>query len=113
MRQPKTSWTKERIQALISQNPLALERALLVVYNNQTLDEKRSHDTNHDNGIGFTGTDAKFLSSTAEFVMYSSYRDGFRLTPKQREHVRPLILKYWRQIQNEIIRKESTNIKEN
>ncbi len=106
MRRPKTTWTKERIQSLISQNALALERGLLVVYANQTADEKASGDTHHDNGMGFTGADAKFLSSVAEWVKNSRYREGFRLTPSQRASVLPLMLKYWRQIQNEIILKE-------
>lgn len=106
-RQPKTTWTKERIQGLISQNSLALERALLVIYNNQTQDEKQSGDTAHDNGKGFTGSDARFLSSVASWVKNSSYREGFRLTPGQRDRVLPLMLKYWRQVQKEIIIKEN------
>lgn len=103
---PKISWTKERIQGLISANALALERALLVVYENQTLDEKRAGDTAHDNGVGFTGSDARFLSSVAAWVQRSTYREGYRLTPGQRERVLPLMLKYWRQVQREIVRKE-------
>lgn len=42
-------------------------RALLVLFNNQTADERALNTTNKDNGIGFTGADARGGSLTAKF----------------------------------------------
>ena len=41
-------------------------RALVVLFNNQTRDEQSMNTTNKDNGIGFTGADAKAGSITAK-----------------------------------------------
>lgn len=47
----------------------AIERALVALYAKQTGDERASKSTNHDNGQGFTGVDAQFLSDLAETVL--------------------------------------------
>jgi hypothetical protein len=44
-------------------------RALVVLFNNQTEDERRSDSTNKDNGIGFTGADAYSGSLTAKYYL--------------------------------------------
>ncbi len=41
-------------------------RALTVIYSNQTADEKVVAETRHYNNIGFTGSDAKILTSFAQ-----------------------------------------------
>ncbi len=99
----KTDWTKERIQRLLSFSDVALERAILLVYANQTQDEKYSGNTKHENGTGFNGTDAQFLSSLAKYIDGFRRPEGFRMSIKQREAARPLIMKYWRQVQDVII----------
>ena len=53
-------------------------KALVAIFNKQTADEQMVHETKHDNGVGFTGSDAKFLTSLA--AQYQ--RKGF-LSPKQ------------------------------
>ena len=68
-------------------------KALLKIYDNQTSDEQDTESTNHNNDIGFTGVDAKILSSFAKFYK----RTGF-LTPKQMVYVYKKIPKYWAQI---------------
>ena len=62
---------------LVSQMKLNLEtrkdvrvRALLRIFENQTYDEQRTESTNRYNGIGFTGSDARFLSSLAKQYKY-------------------------------------------
>ena len=46
-------WTKDRMIALLTTNDLAVERALVVLYDRQTHDEKRDSETKHHNAVGF------------------------------------------------------------
>ena len=48
-------------------------RALTVIYNNQTSDEKTSAETRYYNGKGFTGPDAKKLTSFAQYYERNGY----------------------------------------
>lgn len=50
----------------LSSNKQWALRGLKVIYDNQTADEKRDSDTKHNNNIGFTSSDALFLSSLAQ-----------------------------------------------
>ena len=50
---------------LASQSMWAI-RGLLAIYAAQTADEQCSDSTTVDNGVGFTGIDANFLSSLAK-----------------------------------------------
>ena len=87
-----SEWTKEKIQSLLNEDSLkgniALERALVHLYNRQTEDERESETTKYPNGKGFNGQDAMFMSSLAEQVIQSDREPGFRLSPKQREALR-------------------------
>lgn len=69
-------------------------RALVRIFQeNQTEAEKVKEETIEDNGVGFTGADAEFLSSLAiQFI-----NKGF-LSDKQMAHVFKKIPKYWSQI---------------
>ncbi len=63
--------TQKQITAYVRQqlstNPVWAVKALVRIFQeNQTSDEQSSESTTHDNGIGFTGTDANFLSSLAK-----------------------------------------------
>jgi len=68
-------------------------RGLIRIYENQTQDERQSHDTKDHNGIGFTAFDAEFLSSCAE--AYQRYR---RLSPARMVHVQAKMVKYAAQL---------------
>ncbi len=46
-------WTKESIQHLLNTNDLAVERAIVAIYDKQTQDEKRDSETKHHNAVGF------------------------------------------------------------
>lgn len=74
---------------------------------NQTFDEQAKASTDHDNGIGFTGADAAFLTSIAQWIIRSTRPEGKRLTYGQIIKVRPLMGKYWRQLRDVIIQKET------
>lgn len=64
-----TIWTKELITKLILEDDAALCRAVVVIYDRQTADEKSTAETKHDNGLGFTGADAKLLTSFARQII--------------------------------------------
>jgi len=103
-----TKWNRTKIANLLATNNKAVERALIVVFNNQELDEQAMDSTHKANGIGFTAFDADILSSFAKHIL-----KGRSLSPKQLEVARKKdkfgnmkIAKYWKQLQAEIIRKE-------
>lgn len=64
-------------------------RGLVVVYGFQTEAEKAIQATAEDNGMGFNGVDAEFLSSLAE-----QYQKRGFLTPKQIAFARRKMVKY-------------------
>lgn len=90
------TWTKDTVKAWIQNSDInnlthraALSRALIFLYNRQTTDEQSSHTTSHDNGVGFSGYDAEFLSSVALGVQrYGS------MTVKQAECVKKRLARY-------------------
>ena len=71
----------------------ALKALVRIFQENQTDDEQAAGVTRHDNGIGFTGVDAQFLSSLAE-----NYLKYGRLSDKQMGFVFKKMPKYARQL---------------
>lgn len=94
MTQPK-KWTKEALLEMLEKSDKAVAKALLVLYGFQTAEEQAVGATREDNGAGFNGADADYLSSVAQFAE----KTGF-LTAKQLTIVRPKIRKYWKQLLN-------------
>ena len=88
-------WTKDHIQFLLVRSDKALQRGLLQIYARQTESEKSQGSTTEDNGVGFSGRDGEFLSTVA--VQLKRFPNGC-LTENQIKYVRPLMLKYWRQL---------------
>jgi hypothetical protein len=68
-------------------------RAVVKLYERQTLAEQSAQTTNEENGVGFTGTDAEFLSSIAEKLI-----KGWNMTEKQMAWIFKKVPKYWRQV---------------
>jgi len=62
--------TKKQIQIFVREklaiDDLWAKKALLLVYGNQTAEEQYNSETMKENGIGFSGNNAKFLSSLAK-----------------------------------------------
>jgi len=100
-----TDWNKERIQELIVTNDAAVKKALLVIFNNQTADERSAEATHDRNNIGFTGVDAKIMTSFAKQLIGRGF-----LSSKQLAIARRKLPKYWRQLKQEIIRREETGV---
>lgn len=79
---------------LFVKNQLSTNRAwalkgLVRIYERQTADEQRSETTSHENGMGFTGTDAQFLTSLAK-----QYQQRGSLSDKQMVFVFKKMPKY-------------------
>jgi hypothetical protein len=82
------------VRSMLGSNAAWALKALTRIYQeNQTPDERVVGVTRHDNGIGFTGTDAQFLSSLA-----NQYLTRGSLSEKQMGHVFRLMPKYHSQV---------------
>ena len=79
----------------ITTDPRWTERALIRIFEAQTISEQKAACTNHNNGIGFTGADAPFLTSCAKHILFKGH-----LTEKQLPWVVKKIGKYARQLMN-------------
>lgn len=73
-------------------------KALVTVYNNQTASEQEEESTRVHNGIGFTPTDAEFMSSLAKQYLNKGW-----LSPKQMVFVKKYMPKYANQLINQAI----------
>ena len=82
-------WKKDEIMDMIAKSDYALIKGLIRIYENQTDSEKQAYATMKDNGIGFNGADADFLTRMAKFYLDRGY-----LTGKQIDVVRKKMLKY-------------------
>lgn len=82
-------WTAEKMKDILNRYDDQVCKAVVKIYEYQTADEKRAHETKEHNNVGFNGADAKIMSSFAEFYMERGY-----LSPKQMMIARKKIMKY-------------------
>ena len=85
--------TKDSIKNQLATNPTWAVKALVKIYERQTIDEQNSQSTKENNGIGFNGLDANILSSFAEQV-----NKGRNLSVKQMTIVYKKMPRYWKQV---------------
>lgn len=91
---PTIANIKVFVKSKLSTDKTWATKALVRIYKeNQTESEQIKEETIEDNGIGFTGTDAKFLSSLADQFIAKGF-----LSDKQMGHVFNKMPKYWRQV---------------
>jgi hypothetical protein len=95
-RKPTPIWTRERIVALLDSNDQAVLRALVVLYDRQTQDEREMSETVHHNERGFSAFHARQGSCLARLVL-----SGRSLWPEQLERARHLVRKYAQQLADE------------
>jgi hypothetical protein len=95
------SYTKEEIKNNLSTNPRWIERGLVVLFERQTLDEQRSGSTIVENKMGFNGSDSRYLSYCAKWVL-----GGKHLNEKHLEKCGKRLPKYWKQIMSIIEEKQ-------
>ena len=104
-------WTKERMQSLLATNDLAVERALVVIYDRQTQDEKQVSRTKHDNSRGFRKNHDSTGSKLARFVLKGWKEHGKNRThlyPANLEKARKIVMWYHRQLCEVANAKESS-----
>ena len=77
----------------LSNRPAQALKALIILFNRQTLDEQADADVHYNNGIGFTRKDSKILTSIAK-----QYINGKSLSGSQLFIVMRLVPKYARQL---------------
>lgn len=87
------TWNKESILNLLDTNNAAVERAILVVFRNQTSDEQRQETVKYHNNTGFTASDAHRGTYYAKWILA-----GKHLTRHHLERARKMAKKYHRQL---------------
>lgn len=99
------TWDKEGIRDLLRRNDKAVHRAILLIFNFQTDEEKYKGVTKTVNGKGFSKFDVEIMSKYAMQI-----RQGRQLTEKQMYVARPKICKYAGQILKYMKAKEEANL---
>jgi len=84
----------------------AITRALLFMYARQTASEQESKMTSNNNGVGFNGRDAEFMSSVAERV-----KQYGRITPRQTTAIAKGLAKYSGQLVEMAVNGQETQAK--
>lgn len=102
----ETTWNKETIQSLLVRSNKAVERAMVVLYNRQTVDEQQAEVSAEENSRGFSGYDAKSGSYYAKWVI-----SGKNLSGKFLEKARKMSMKYWKQLAEEANSKNNLDAK--
>lgn len=87
-------WVKEQIIEMLETNDRAVTRAVIAIYQRQTLDEQASQHTLKSNNVGFNSSDAPYLSYCAKYAMEKEVM----LSGKHLEKSRTRIRKYWKQL---------------
>jgi len=87
-------WNKAKIKSLLERSDKAVCRAMEVLYDRQTLDEKQTSETRHSNRMGFrAGGHAVSGSYFGRWV-----KSGRKLTGRHLEKARSIALHYTQQL---------------
>lgn len=107
--------TRESLTTLLNHpNPAKVQavvgRALVVLLKNQTADEQVMNATTQDNGIGFTGADARAGSITAKFWIKNQRLEDWMVDNWTRKNTRGVcrLAKYHKQL-NSAAKKRAGN----
>lgn len=85
----ETEWTKEGVLDLLVTNDAAVERAVIVLTDRQTLDERAAGQTRWQNGVGWNAYDASYGTYLARWI-----KGGRHLTGKHLDRARKMVRKY-------------------
>jgi hypothetical protein len=96
----RESITKMIEDANAAKTQAIVGRALVVILNNQTADEQASNETKQDNGIGFTGADARAGSLTAKYWLKHQRLEDWMIDNWTRKNARGVLrlAKYHKQL---------------
>lgn len=95
---------KAYLKDLLKTNDAALLRAIVLIYDNQTDEEKNKGESIEDNHIGFSKIDAKEMGSIARKIKVNK-----ALTKRELAKSRNKMQKYWKQLM--IISKKQAEVK--
>ena len=87
------TWTKDEIKYKIFTSDEWLYRAILAIYSKQSDKEKETGETRYENGVGFTGYDARSLSYYAKWILRHKKLDRWHINI-----VRERMMKYAKQL---------------
>lgn len=87
-------WTAAQIIALLDRDNLAVERAVVAIFNRQTDDEQASDTTRHRNGRGFNAFDAGRGGYYARWILSGRSLSGTHL-----DRARRMVKRYVGQLQ--------------
>ena len=85
--------TKEDLYKKIDNDDEFATGCLMLLYGFQTEDERADQKTTYNNNAGFSGVDARFMSSVAQFYLKTK-----NITPGQIAPVKRNLKKYHRQL---------------
>lgn len=110
--------TREKFQDLICRGDEtamhAIGKALVHLFNRQTVVEQKSNDTRYHNEMGFTPADAHSGCLTAKYYLRHGKLEDWQIQRWIRPNKKgvPRLAKYWRQIDEEAQKKALRKIKE-
>jgi|TARA_Y100000310_G_scaffold326834_1_gene392265 hypothetical protein len=81
--------TVDTIRTKVQENPEWACKGCVAIFALQTAEEQKSAITTEDNGVGFSGVDAEFLTSLAV-----QYTQRGSLSPRQLVHLHKRMKKY-------------------
>lgn len=87
------TWTVDDVDLLLVRSDAAVFRAVVVLYERQTEDERATDQTTHRNGVGFNGVDARLMSYYARWIKQNGC-----LTGRHVERARRAVRKYRAQL---------------
>lgn len=91
-----TTYTKDFIKDKLTNDTRWMERGVIVLYQHQTDEEKGSKQTIEYNNVGFNGSDSKYLTWVAEWLLKDTRN---HLSGNHINKVGKMLPKYWKQIQ--------------
>ena len=83
-------WTRDKIDSILRENDNAVERAMIVLFERQTRDEKNTKDAKHLNGVGFSSADAVAGTHFAQWLQGFNNRNKKVYPEKSLKHPRAL-----------------------
>jgi len=70
------TYSRSEIVLLLIRSDKAVERGIVAIYNNQTLDEQRDYKTHYRNNKGFNKIHDKFGTYLAKYILSGKHLDG-------------------------------------
>ncbi len=73
------TWTPDAIRDLLDRSVLAVERAVVAIYNLQTADEQENCETKHHNRVGFAACHASLGTYYAKWILSGRHLSGLHV----------------------------------